>query len=177
MIWKLEILLWQVDSPLVSITLKNITRKFSRITNTKPGKSLTKFSRFLMEYTRNDTTANEELYIYSDNCVGQTENHALSQLSYALTDTEWFRKIKHYYPVGGHSFLSWDQDFCLLKVSLQKGSIDNKTDNRENNTQPTTWQVFSQQAPKQGDHRIQTLVAMKLCKTPSIWWNQGDSGY
>lgn len=41
---------------------------------------------FLMDYLNYDTTADvEELHMYSDKCMGQNKNHALSRLLCALS--------------------------------------------------------------------------------------------
>ena len=58
--------------------------------------------------------------MYSDNCVGQNKNHALSRLFLALTDNKRFEKIEQFFPIRGHSFLPCDRDFGIIKKELKK---------------------------------------------------------
>lgn len=62
----------------------------------------------------------QELFLFSDNCPGQNKNHTVIRFLMALTDTQRFRKIKHYFPVRGHSFLPNDQDFGVAKRKIKK---------------------------------------------------------
>ena len=61
-----------------------------------------------------------ELHLYSDNCGGQNKNHCLLRFLLALNDTGHFRRMEHYYPVTGYSFLPCDSNFGDIKESLQK---------------------------------------------------------
>ena len=74
---------------------------------------------FLYDYIKSAAPEIEELHLYSDNCGGQNKNHALSRFLLALTDSKRFKKIEHYFPVRGHSYLPCDRDFSLIKRSLR----------------------------------------------------------
>src|SRR5258705_12483013 len=54
------------------------------------------------------------LYFFSDACPGQNRNKTMVQFCYCLVHLFRFRKVVHYLPVRGHSFLRCDTDFAAL---------------------------------------------------------------
>lgn len=75
----------------------------------------------LLHYIENFLDGNiQELFLFSDNCPGQNKNHTVIRFLMALRDTQRFHKIKHYFPVRGHSFLPNDQDFGVMKRKIKK---------------------------------------------------------
>lgn len=75
---------------------------------------------FIHDYLTQVSGKIEEVHVHSDNCGGKNENHSSNRLFLALNDTGKFKKIKHYYPVRGHSFLPCDRHFAIIKRSLRK---------------------------------------------------------
>lgn len=76
---------------------------------------------FLYHYVYNVLDlAIEILYLFSDNCVAQNKNHALTQLLYYLIDNGSFTKIVHMFPEPGHSFMPCDRTFGMIKKRLRK---------------------------------------------------------
>lgn len=75
---------------------------------------------FLWEYLQNVPDNITEIHLYSDNCPGQNKNHSLSRFLLALTDTKRFKKIVHFFPIGGHSYLPCNRDFSIIKRKLRK---------------------------------------------------------
>lgn len=75
----------------------------------------------LLHYMDNFLTDQiKELILFSDNCPGQNKNHTVIRFLLSLTDTGRFSKIKHCFPVRGHSFLPNDQDFGVMKKKIKK---------------------------------------------------------
>lgn len=75
----------------------------------------------LLHYFDNFLDGNiKELFLFSDNCPGQNKNHTVIRFLTALTDTERFNNIKHYFPIRGHSFLPNDRDFGVVKRKIKK---------------------------------------------------------
>lgn len=75
----------------------------------------------LLHYIDNFLEGNiQELFLFSDNCPGQNKNHTVIRFLMALTDNKRFRKINHYFPVRGHSFLPNDQDFGVAKRIIKR---------------------------------------------------------
>lgn len=56
-----------------------------------------------------------ELHLFSDGCPGQNRNHTMVRFLLALQATKRFKRIYHYFPVRGHSFLPCDRDFGTVK--------------------------------------------------------------
>lgn len=72
------------------------------------------------DFLMNASPQYTELHVYSDNCGRQNKNHSLARMLLALTDTNRFSKIEHFFPVRGHSFLPYDRDFAIIKKSLKR---------------------------------------------------------
>lgn len=62
-----------------------------------------------------DITQKDELYIWSDNCVGQNKNRMMLFLYIFLVSIGMFKNIHHKFLVSGHSFLQCDRDFSLIE--------------------------------------------------------------
>ena len=48
------------------------------------------------------------------------KTHALNRVFLAPTDTDRFDRIEQYYPIRGHSYLSCDRDFAIIKSKLKR---------------------------------------------------------
>nr|CAI5839912.1 unnamed protein product [Callosobruchus analis] len=71
---------------------------------------------FLKDYIENFILESvTELHIFSDGCPGQNRNNTIVRFLLSLQATKRFKKIFHYFPVRGHSFLPSDRDFRTLK--------------------------------------------------------------
>ncbi|KAK4871468.1 hypothetical protein RN001_015592 [Aquatica leii] len=77
---------------------------------------------FLYDYILNNVPPEvKELHIFSDGCPGQNRNNAVVTFLLSLQAVKKrFRKIYHYFPVRGHSFLPCDRDFGTLKRFIKK---------------------------------------------------------
>lgn len=76
---------------------------------------------FLIDYISNHVSPEvKELHIFSDGCPGQNRNHTVVRFLLTLQATKRFRKIHHYFPIRGHSFLPCDRDFGTLKRLVRK---------------------------------------------------------
>lgn len=76
---------------------------------------------FLKHYFENEVSENvKELHIFSDGCAGQNKNHTVIRFLLALASSGKFRKIFHYFPIRGHSFLPCDRDFGVVKRRIRK---------------------------------------------------------
>lgn len=75
---------------------------------------------FVNDYVKKMPAEIQELHIFSDGCPGQNRNNTVVRYLLALVATKRFRKIFHYFPVRGHSFLPCDRDFGILKRVIRK---------------------------------------------------------
>ena len=76
---------------------------------------------FLKDYFENKISENvKEVHIFSDGCAGQNKNHTVIRFLLALASSQKFRKIFHYFPIRGHSFLPCDRDFGVAKRLIRK---------------------------------------------------------
>ncbi|CAH2010321.1 unnamed protein product [Acanthoscelides obtectus] len=76
---------------------------------------------FLKNYIETHIPGNvTELHIFSDGCPGQNRNNTIVRFFLALQATKRFKKIYHYFPVRGHSFLPCDRDFGTLKKLVRR---------------------------------------------------------
>lgn len=76
---------------------------------------------FLQHYIENFVPSEvDELYIFSDGCSGQNKNNTMVRFLLALVQTKRFKKIYHYFPIRGHSFLPCDRDFGLAKRKIKR---------------------------------------------------------
>lgn len=75
---------------------------------------------FLWEYLQNIPDKITKLYLYSDSCLEQNKNHTFARFLLALTDRKSFKKIINFFPVKGHSYLTCDRDFSIIKRKLRK---------------------------------------------------------
>lgn len=76
---------------------------------------------FLMKYINDNIPPHvDELYLYSDNCTGQNKNHTMIRFLMSLTETGRFKKVLFRLPIRGHSYLSCDRDFGMIKKKMNK---------------------------------------------------------
>lgn len=76
---------------------------------------------FLLDYIVNKLSPEiTELHIFSDGCPGQNRNHTMVRFLLTLAATKRFKKICHYFPIRGHSFLPCDRDFGTVKRVIRK---------------------------------------------------------
>ncbi|VEN61902.1 unnamed protein product [Callosobruchus maculatus] len=76
---------------------------------------------FLNDYIMNHIPPEiTELHLFSDGCAGQNRNQTMVRFLLALQATKRFKKIYHYFPIRGHSFLPCDRDFGCVKRSFRK---------------------------------------------------------
>lgn len=75
---------------------------------------------FLHDYFKQIPEKITELRLFSDNCSAQNKNQAIMRYMLFLTDSGRFKKIQHYFPVRGHSFLPCDRDFGIISRRLRK---------------------------------------------------------
>lgn len=87
------------------------------------GKGPNEVCLFLKQYLDDKTyipkTA-RKLFVFSDGCGGQNRNHTVLRFFCMLAETGRFSVIHHYFPKRGHSFLSCDRDFAIIKRILKK---------------------------------------------------------
>lgn len=62
----------------------------------------------------------EYLHVFSDDCGGQNKNHTMVRLMSSLVSMKFFKDIKQYFPIRGHSFLPCDRDFAILKRKIRR---------------------------------------------------------
>lgn len=60
------------------------------------------------------------LYIFSDNCVAQNKNHALTQFLFYQVQCGRFDQIIQRFPEPGHSFMPCDRSFGIIEKNLRK---------------------------------------------------------
>lgn len=60
------------------------------------------------------------MYLFSDGCAGQIKNNTMVRFLLALVQTGRFKRIHHYFPTRGHSFLPCDRDFGLSKRKIKR---------------------------------------------------------
>jgi hypothetical protein len=76
---------------------------------------------FLNDYIKSHVSEDiTELHIFCDGCPGQNRNNTMVRFLLALQATKRFKKIYHYFPARGHSFLTCDRDFGTLKRLVRK---------------------------------------------------------
>lgn len=75
---------------------------------------------FLHDYFKQIPVNITELRLFSDNCPAQNKNQAITRYMLSLTDSGRFKKIQHYFPVRGHSFLPCDRDFGIISRRLRR---------------------------------------------------------
>lgn len=76
---------------------------------------------FLHHYVSNVLSTDVKiLYLFSDNCVSQNKNHALTQYLFYLVQSGRLTNIIHRFPEPGHSFMSCDRAFGLIEKNLRK---------------------------------------------------------
>lgn len=76
---------------------------------------------FLYDYIVNHIPAGvTELHLFSDGCPGQNRNHTMVRFLLALQSSKRFKKIYHYFPIRGHSFLPCDRDFGTVKRLVRR---------------------------------------------------------
>nr|CAH7722711.1 unnamed protein product [Callosobruchus chinensis] len=74
----------------------------------------------LMQYENYLPKNVTELRLFDDNCPRQNKNHCMVRFSMALVETGRFKKVEQIFPVRGHSILTCDRDFGVIKRSLKK---------------------------------------------------------
>lgn len=78
---------------------------------------------FLVDYIEENVPHSvTELHLFSDNCPGQNKNHTLIRVLLTLTIIGRFKKIKHFFPLTGHSFLPCDRKFGIIKRPIRNCS-------------------------------------------------------
>lgn len=76
---------------------------------------------FLWDYILNKIAPEiTELHIFSDGCPGQNRNNTMVRFLLTLASSKRFKKIYHYFPIRGHSFLPCDRDFGTVKRLVRK---------------------------------------------------------
>nr|CAI5850995.1 unnamed protein product [Callosobruchus analis] len=76
---------------------------------------------FLLHYIENNIPPEiTELHLFCDECPGQNRNHTMVRFLMTLTATKRFKKIVHYFPLRGHSFLPCDRDFGSIKRVIRR---------------------------------------------------------
>ena len=50
--------------------------------------------------------------LFSDSCGGQNKNSIVIHYLFSIVRAGLFRRIQHFFPVCGHSFLPCDRDFA-----------------------------------------------------------------
>lgn len=86
------------------------------------GKGPNEVCSFLKMYLSDEQNVSKEvtkLFIFSDGCGGQNRNHTVVRFFCALAKTQ-FSEIHHYLPIRGHSFLSCDRDFAVVKRVIKR---------------------------------------------------------
>lgn len=76
---------------------------------------------FLLHYLQNEVPNTvKTLFLFSDGAAGQNKNHTTLRFLMNLCDRGQFKKIIHYFPLRGHSFLPCDRDFGSIKRILRR---------------------------------------------------------
>ena len=71
-------------------------------------------------FTRTLPDEVDTLNLYSDGCGGQNKNRFVIMYLYSLVKLGRFKKIKHVFPIRGHSFLPCDRDFGIIEQKKRK---------------------------------------------------------
>ena len=74
-------------------------------------------------FTRTLPDEVDTLNLYSDGCGGQNKNRFVIMYLYSLVKLGRFKKIKHVFPIRGHSFLPCDRDFAIIEQKKRKKSV------------------------------------------------------
>lgn len=75
----------------------------------------------LLDYINNNISSDiKELYFFCDGCPGQNKNNTVIRFLLALTDSQRFERVYHFFPVRGHTFLPNDRDFGVIKKKIRK---------------------------------------------------------
>lgn len=77
------------------------------------------FIKMYLDDEQNISKKVTKLFVFSDGCGGQNRNHTVVRLFCALAETR-FSFIHHYLPIRGHSFLSCDRDFAVVKRVIKR---------------------------------------------------------
>ena len=62
----------------------------------------------------------DTLFLYSDGCGGQNKNKYVVMYLYSLVKLGRYKKIRHIFPIRGHSFLPCDRDFGITEKKKRK---------------------------------------------------------
>ena len=101
--------------------LKDNTGHFYTYYEGQANKGPNEVCTFILDYISKKISAEiKELHIFSDGCPGQNRNNTMVRFLMTLASTKRFKKIFHYFPVRGHSFLPCDRDFGTVKRLVRK---------------------------------------------------------
>lgn len=77
------------------------------------------FIKMYLDDEQNISKKVTKLCVFSDGCGGQNRNHTVVRFFCALAETR-FSVIQHFLPIRGHSFLSCDRDFAVVKGVIKR---------------------------------------------------------
>lgn len=77
------------------------------------------FIKIYLDDEQNISEKVTKLCVLLDGCGGQNRNHTVVRFCCALAETR-FSVIHHFLPIRGHSFLSCDRDFAVVKGVIKR---------------------------------------------------------